>query len=212
MIISLSGLSGAGKDTIADILVKKYSFKKVSYADPLKDACAAIFGWDRHLLNGDTQESREFRETRDEFWSEKFGNDFTPRKALQLLGTESTRKVFGENIWVASAEKRMLQNEHSVISDSRFRNDIENTKRLGGVLVLVQRGELPEWYQTALMQNSAGQDLLDPWQTMESKYPHIHNSEWNWVGTKFDFIINNNGTMEDLEMYVDHVYKTLMIN
>ena len=52
MIIGLLGFAGSGKGTVADILVSK-GFKKESFADPVKDAVAAIFGWERSLLEGD---------------------------------------------------------------------------------------------------------------------------------------------------------------
>jgi hypothetical protein len=66
MVIGLVGFLGSGKGTVADTL-KLYNFIPESFSNPLKDAVAIIFGWDRSLLEGDTKESREFRETVDEF-------------------------------------------------------------------------------------------------------------------------------------------------
>lgn len=60
MLIGVVGFAGSGKGTVADILVRDHGFKKLSFADALKDAVATIFGWERHLLEGDTDESREF--------------------------------------------------------------------------------------------------------------------------------------------------------
>ena len=71
-----------------------------SFAAPLKDVCASIFGWERKLLEGDTIESREFRETPDIFWTRNTGIDnFTPRLALQLMGTDVLRDHFHSDIW-----------------------------------------------------------------------------------------------------------------
>jgi hypothetical protein len=47
----------------------------MSFACSLKDTASVMFGWDRDLLEGDTVESRKFREQKDEFWSDKFGYD-----------------------------------------------------------------------------------------------------------------------------------------
>ena len=58
MIIGICGLIGSGKGTVADILEQEHGFIKVSFADSLKDAVAAVFGWPRSLLEGDTEESR----------------------------------------------------------------------------------------------------------------------------------------------------------
>ena len=50
MIIGLVGFIGAGKGTVADLLVERHDFTKESYANSVKDACATIFGWDRAML------------------------------------------------------------------------------------------------------------------------------------------------------------------
>lgn len=47
MIISISGLIGSGKDTIADYLVITHGFRRESWAGALKDAVSVVFGWDR---------------------------------------------------------------------------------------------------------------------------------------------------------------------
>ena len=56
MIIGLVGFIGSGKDTVASRFIS-YGCVKDSFAAPLKDACAAIFGWPRELLEGDTVDS-----------------------------------------------------------------------------------------------------------------------------------------------------------
>ena len=83
MLIGLVGLSGSGKDTVADFLVKDHGFKRDSFAKSLKDAVSAIFGWDRQLLEGATQESRMWRERIDPYWSNKLNRTVTPRYVLQ---------------------------------------------------------------------------------------------------------------------------------
>ena len=60
-IIALCGFMGSGKDTVADYLANIHHFRKESFANTLKDAVSIVFGWDRVLLEGSTQESREWR-------------------------------------------------------------------------------------------------------------------------------------------------------
>ena len=114
MLVGLVGFSGAGKGTVSDVLVEKYSFKKFAFADTLKDTVSTMFGWRRDFLEGDTNESREFRENIDPFWSARFGKDVTPRMILQKMGTEAGRNVFHEDFWVHALEKR-IQNEKNVV-------------------------------------------------------------------------------------------------
>jgi hypothetical protein len=55
MIIALSGLSGTGKDTAADILVRNHGFVKVSLADPLKRICRDVFNFTDDQLWGPSE-------------------------------------------------------------------------------------------------------------------------------------------------------------
>ena len=153
MLIGVTGFIGSGKDTVANMFVER-GCAHDSFASPLKDVCSSIFGWDRSMLEGDTVESREYRETPDMFWTKKLGvPNFTPRLALQLIGTEVLRNTFDQDIWLNSLEYRIRKQTKNVsctvISDARFRNELDLIKNMGGVIIWVQRGELPEWFETA---------------------------------------------------------------
>ena len=87
-IIGITGTVGSGKDTIADYLQNIHQFRRESFAHTLKDAVAAVFGWDRELLEGRTRESREWREQVDPWWTARLNIPVTPRLVLQVWGTE----------------------------------------------------------------------------------------------------------------------------
>jgi len=40
--------------------------------------------------------------------------------------------------------------------------------------------------------------ISDQQRDMASRYPDIHPSEWAWLGTKFDRVVDNNGTVDEL--------------
>lgn len=205
MIIGVVGFIGSGKGTAADILVNKHNFHKLSFADTVKDATAAIFGWPRHLLEGDTDESRECREAKDEWWSEKFGYDFSPRLALQMMGTEAGRDVFHPELWIHSLERKMEMYPNVVIADVRFPNEIDFIQSKGGFVVRVKRGPDPEWYDTALSDNKNG---LEPSVSQMSVYhPSIHYSEWAWIGSIMDYQLDNVGALSMLEADIVHMLK-----
>ena len=46
MLIGLIGNKRVGKDTIANILVNKYQFKKLAFADPIKEVINLLFDLD----------------------------------------------------------------------------------------------------------------------------------------------------------------------
>lgn len=200
MIIGVVGFIGSGKGTVADILVNKKDFTKISFADSLKDATAAIFGWPRALLEGDTDESREFRETKDEWWSEKTGLYITPRNMLQKLGTEAGRDVIHDDLWVLSAERKIGMYKNVVIPDVRFPNEMKIIQNMGGFIVRVKRGDDPEWYETAKRANlEYNSDLM-------MDYP-IHYSEWAWIGSPTDYQLDNVGAISMLESDIEHMIR-----
>jgi hypothetical protein len=195
MIIGICGFIGSGKDTVADYLVNFHEFRRESFASTLKDAVSAVFGWDRTLLEGRTKEAREWREQVDPWWAERLAMPtLTPRWVLQYWGTEVCRKAFHDDIWIASLENKLRNSKDNVvISDCRFPNEISSIRNAGGQIVWVQRGSLPDWYDVAIKANQGHNYAVQ-----ELKMRKIHASETAWVGTEFNSIIDNNGSIDDL--------------
>lgn len=206
MIIGVVGFIGSGKGTAADILVNKHNFHKLSFADTVKDATAAIFGWPRNLLEGDTEESRAWREAKDEWWSEKFGYNISPRLALQMMGTEAGRDVFHPDLWIHSLERKMEMYPNVVIADVRFPNEIAFIQSKGGFVVRVKRGPDPDWYDTAYAANAKTFDYESAWDEMVDKHK-VHYSEWAWIGAVMDYHLTNEGALSMLESDITHMIK-----
>jgi hypothetical protein len=208
MIVGISGFISSGKGTVATQLTEKYGFRKDSFAASLKDACAVMFDWPRDMLEGETAESREWREQVDEWWATKLGiPNLTPRLALQLIGTDALRNNFSNAMWFTTLENRIRKNpsQNVVISDVRFPNEIKFIQDMGGVMIKVNRGASPIWYETAMLANK-GNSLAK--NAMTSTYSDAHFSEWAWVGAKFDFELNNDSTLDILTAQVDEVIRS----
>jgi len=195
MIIGICGFIGSGKDTVANYLVDEHNYQRDSFAGALKDAVASVFGWDRQLLEGATPEAREWREQVDAWWAERLDMPtLTPRWVLQYWGTEVCRKSFHNDIWIASLEHRLLQQDSDiVISDVRFPNEVEVIKKAGGKVWWVQRGSLPDWYPQGML---ASNGYIDAVKQLEEQ--NVHISEWAWLQTVFDLVLNNNSTVNHL--------------
>jgi hypothetical protein len=207
MILGICGLISSGKDTIADYLTTSYGFKRVSFAASLKDAVSMVFGWDRELLEGTTKSSREWREKKDEWWSNRLGVEITPRWVLQYWGTDILRKHFHTDIWVASAENKLRQStDNIVITDCRFANEINAVKNAGGITLRVERGPSPDWYEYAENYNK-GEYHNMMW-SISKEYLRrngVHASEYSSVGLKYDHLIDNNKSIDDLHRTIDSI-------
>lgn len=202
MIIGVCGFIGCGKDTVADYLVNFHEYRRESFADSLKDSVAAVFGWDRIMLEGRTKESREWREQVDKWWAERLNMPtLTPRWVLQYWGTEVCRKTFHDDIWIASLENKIRNSKDDIIvSDVRFPNEVKAINNQNGKMIWVQRGELPEWYDSAVKAMGGSNYHIN-----EMKRLKIHASEWAWVNTNFDHVIANDNTIDDLYQSIKSV-------
>ena len=204
-IIGICGFIGSGKDTAADYLVNFHEFRRDSFAATLKDAVAAVFAWDRELLEGRTKEAREWREQVDPWWASRLNMpELTPRLVLQLWGTEVCRRGFHDDIWIASVENKLrTSKDNIVISDCRFPNEIKSIKAAGGKVIRVVRGENPKWYDFAVAVNTGADPSA---QRFLGKY-NVHASETAWVGTNFDYIVDNNGTVDSLYKQLETIVR-----
>ncbi len=193
-IIAICGFQGAGKDTLANILVEKHGFVKLSFAGTLKDVVSCVFSWDREMLEGATPESRSQREVVDEWWSKRLNiPGLTPRWVLQNFGTELFRNHFHQDIWIACVEKKILSNKNVVITDCRFPNEIDSIKNLGGKLIHIYRKTLPDWF------HNYKNRLCNP-------PKDIHPSEWSWIQNDFDLEINNDtDNIDNLHRFTDSI-------
>ena len=201
MLLALCGLQGAGKDAVACMLVERHGFARATFGAALKDAVACTFGWDRGLLEGATPESRAWRESVDPWWATRLGMPgLTPRRALQLFGTDAVRRHFHPEVWLAGVERGLDLAPHrpTVITDCRFPEEIEMVRRRGGRLVFVSRPPLPGWFH-AYRCGVLGRPPDD-----------VHESEFAWARARFDWVINNTAGLDQLEAACDAMGDALL--
>lgn len=137
-IVGVSGKAGHGKDAIAEILCEQQGFVRIALADALKAGAAAIFGLSHDQLYGSK------KEVADPFW------EMSPRKILQLLGTEAIRATFGADTWILALRRQIDTVESNarllargpagiVIPDVRFDNEARAVLQWGGQVWRVSR-------------------------------------------------------------------------
>ena len=209
MIIGLVGFIGSGKNSAAEYLIAAYNFKQESFASSLKDTLSCIFGWNRNKLEGISELDREWRNQIDPWWAQQLNMpDLTPRKMLQQIGTDLFRDHFHNDIWIASLENKLQKySENIVVTDCRFPNEIEAIRKLGGIIVRVKRGIEPEWFNDALYLNQNPNTKYQDFLQDRLDRNNIHSSEIAWIGTEFDYILENDKSLVDLYLQVDKLLK-----
>jgi dephospho-CoA kinase len=168
MIIGLSGYASAGKDTVSQILVDKFGYKRMAFADSIRDIL--------YTLNPLAQKGIYIKQLVDEYGWDIAKQDPEVRRLLQVLGTEVGREFFGDDIWVDTLIAKIEPEDKVVITDVRFPNEAREINYLAGQIWRVNRNGI------------------------EAVNEHV--SETQMDNYDFDFVINNNGSLEDLEQYI----------
>ena len=161
-IVGFMGRAGAGKDTAADHLVRAHGYTKCAFADPLKEACRAMFGFTDEQLYGHLKEVKD----------QELG--FTPRHAMQWFGTDLVRKHMhelmpdvGENFWahlvMVKHQKGLMKdpNHKTVVSDVRFPNEVDIINEMGGIVIKLQRNAADEHGKNSKMGTHASEANVD---------------------------------------------------
>ena len=118
MIIGLVSRAHGGKDTVGDHLVKNHGFKRVAFADKLKEHLIKHFGFTEEDVNV----------TKDEFY----------RKCAQGLG-ECVRSEVDKDYWIHAALDSIDDEDNIVFTDVRYLNEAKTIKYLGGFLIRIVR-------------------------------------------------------------------------
>jgi hypothetical protein len=197
-LIAFVGFKASGKNTAAAALYP-LGYVPISFADALKDALAAIFCWERDLLEGITDASRAWREQVDHWWAEKLGiPHFTPRWAMKHIGTDVMRYHFNYDLWVHNVERRLvLLDRPVVLIDGRFPNEIALARRYNGRVYRIKRGPDPDWRDLAIAANAGVMEARERLAVLD-----VHVSEYAWIGHPIDAEIANDGTIADLHAAV----------
>lgn len=225
-IVSVSGLIGAGKDTVGNYLIQEHGFTRMSFSAAIKDCVALIFGWDRDMLDGLTPESRIWRETPDPWWTDRLdlGVSVTPRWALINFATETMRNHFHQDIWPLSLERKIKNWDGDVVlTDTRHFNELALVRSMGGTLIGVYR-KIPDWLgpfykgvdqrverggggtidlqlpRTQLWLQAVGHQVVDGLGLKD----RVHESEWmHTIWNDYDHVIPNTKSIDELHFRID---------
>lgn len=192
LVIGLHGQQGSGKDTAADLLVEKFGFIKLAFAEELKREIHAAFPelpltafTDRDEKTADTKTLRLTKCRNTEFikaiWNLYpddtmfFTTARSPRWIAQHWGTEYRRKQ-DSNYWLKALGVKIQAlpvNTPVVISDVRFVNE---------AVFLHQAYDAEIWH------------IMRP----ENPHAVVHTNHTSEIALPEDYItrqFNNNGTL-----------------
>ena len=171
MIVGLGHQAQVGKDTAAQILVDGYGFKRLAFADRLKQMA---FDINPMVGTGVRYAPTHLARLVDQVGFEKAKEDPEVRRFLQNLGV-AARDNLGEDVWVRVVLDQITADlrQDWVITDVRFPNEFDTLNGLGWLVKITRPG----------VETNAG----------------THVSETALADYDWDYTIRNDGTIQDLE-------------
>ena len=127
MIIGLTGYAQSGKDTVAKILVEKYGYTRIAFADKIRELLYEMDPPIKRSLNPDSG-LIGLQNLVDIYGWDVTKQEPQVRQHLQNLGV-GARKVFGEWFWIEQAMRGVSYEDKVVITDVRFTNEAEFIKK-----------------------------------------------------------------------------------
>lgn len=187
-LIGLAGHKQSGKDTVAGHLVQQYGYTKLAFADPLKEALQALFGFTKEQLYDPVLKEQVDPMT-----------GIVPREAMQQFGTDCIRNFLpslpafrhlGSSTFAMKLRREVLNRAGPiVVSDVRFPDEVKILQELGGVILQIHRS------QPSKSNNNNEKKTHDS--TLQ------HESETYISSLKADGIIHNDSSFEALFCQVD---------
>jgi dephospho-CoA kinase len=180
MIIGLSGYAQTGKDTVAKHLIDSYGYRRVAFADPIREALYRL----NPLVEVGEFNSVHLKSAVDGMgWEEVKKISPETRRLLQVLGTEVGRQMFGEDFWVNQSIRSVGKFDKVVFTDVRYPNEYKSIKQRDGVIIRVVKPG--------------------------TKAVNSHSSESALDSFVFDFTIENDGSLEELNKKIDEIVNRL---
>ena len=186
MILGIGGKLESGKDTLADYLVDNYGYKKMAFADNLKQICMKVFGLTHDQCYTTEGKFKKFQEPMVLFnddvaeiiiWLRNtnnlnitdeiilkmnsfVGKEFdSPRTVLQFVGTEIMRDCVDPDIHAKTVFNQIEREglKNVIIADARFANERKIIKERGGKLVLIDCVQTRDQESTHRSETGLGQ-------------------------------------------------------
>jgi hypothetical protein len=185
-IVGLCGGKGSGKSSVADYLNKKYDFRKIAFAEPLKNI-AKIFGFTDKQLYGTQDDKKEV--------NQQLG--ICAREFLQKFGTDICRNTFKDvfpdmklgssgSIWVKLTENFIDNNDGNICcEDIRFPDELETISSYPNSIIINIVREHKE--------------------NIDEFSSHSSETSLSDVSMKSDITIFNDGSLQDLYDKIDEL-------
>ncbi len=194
ILLGFTGKIGCGKSTAAEYLcnVHNMNFIEYSFAKPLKEI-ACLMGFKRNEVFGTQADKLKIND----FWGisgrtflQKFGSEVCRDYLPKVL---SDMKFNNKTLWIRLFEQyyEEYKNSNIIVSDVRFEDECSAIRSLGGYIIRIERNN-----------HDSSNEIND---TVIK-----HKSETQMDNIKPQFIIRNNGSLDELYKKLNEAIKLII--
>lgn len=175
VILGLTGRIGSGKDTVAKYLIDKYEGQSFSYSDALKEVLAIY-------------------------------NLPITRENQQKLST-LLRQNFSEDILANAMEKKVVEALGPIVAITNVRReaDVADIKNLPNFFLIYVDASPQIRYERYIKRNQSLGDTEMTFEEFINKDNAESEAQIEGLKEKADFIIANNGALEELFAQIDEI-------
>ncbi len=184
-IIGIVGKKGVGKSTVANYICNNRNTKEFTFSHNMKSFLSTVYHIPiENFIDNNLKEVK----------IDKLGT--TPRRLMQIFGMamrEFQEKYIPElrinNPWLHNVKEKIIEDfdqkvDIVIISDIRFPDELDMIKSMGATVIEIIRNVIINDYSNHISETSLG-------------------------SIDVDFIINNNGTKEELYSKIDNILANL---
>lgn len=136
MILGLTGVRGSGKDTLADHLVDKYNFKRIAFADPVREKVMFLLQLSSNEEYDRVKRTQLFWERHSDSVRNIDGRHLVREIGMLMLSYDQEQFTN----YVTTEISRNIEKFHYVVTDLRMEHEYRSLKRLEAYIVKINTG------------------------------------------------------------------------
>ena len=177
MVFGLSGEPGSGKDTVKEYLIERYNAESLGFSLVLKDILNRL--------------------------------SIPLERANYASLAEALRTSFGEAILASGLALDVARTAKPMVAIDGIRKlaELEELRKIGNFRCIFVEADMRVRYERVKMRGMKADDAGKTFEAFVREHEHAADKDVRNLRSEADFVIENNGTLEELYKNLDEIMK-----